>query len=74
MHARPAGKLSALCKQFRSRILVRLNEKEADGKRLLALMGLGASCGSVLHLEINGEDEDAALAALKAHLNDAEEE
>ena len=76
MHARPAGKLAAYAKRFSSNIRVKTNEKEADGKRLLSLMSLGATHGTMLTFIISGEDEDAACEELKAycreHWNDGD--
>ena len=65
MHARPAGRLATFAKQFSAQIKVECNGKEADGKRLLALMSLGATLGSDLIFSITGEDEDAAASALE---------
>lgn len=65
MHARPAGKLATCAKQFSSDVCVKANEKKADGKRLLALMSLGATQGTVLEFEIAGEDEINACEALQ---------
>ncbi len=65
MHARPAGKLAALAKQFSANVTVKANGKEADGKRLLSLMTLGAAKGVSLHFSILGEDESAAADAIR---------
>ena len=65
MHARPAGILAAQAKKFESSITVRFNEKKADAKRLLSLMSLGATHHSELIFEIEGVDEEQALAALE---------
>ena len=65
MHARPAGALATLAKRFSSDIRVHTNGKEADAKRLLSLMSLGATCGTELQFDINGADEDAAEQALR---------
>ena len=64
MHARPAGRLATFAKQFTASVRVECNGKEADGKRLLSLMGLGAVCGTALHFMIEGEDEEKASEAL----------
>ena len=66
MHARPAGKLATFAKQFTSQIKVSAGGKEADGKRLLALMSLGATTGAELRFCITGEDEEKAASALQA--------
>lgn len=65
MHARPAGKLATFAKQFEADVRVRCGEKESDGKRLLALMSLGATFDAELHFVITGIDEDAACVALE---------
>ena len=67
MHARPAGKLATFAKQFPCEIRVQCNEKEADCKRLLSLMSLGAICGSELHFTVTGEDEEDAARALEQY-------
>lgn len=73
LHARPAGKLATFAKQFACEILVKCGEKQADGKRLLALMTLGATSGSTLTFSISGSDEENACSSLeefcKANLN-----
>lgn len=65
MHARPAGMLVTFAKRFGSDIRVKAGEKEADGKRLLSLMSLGAVHGTELTFRIFGEDEDSAATALE---------
>lgn len=65
LHARPAGKLATYAKQFASEILVQCGEKQADCKRLLALMTLGATHGSSLTFSISGEDEESACSSLE---------
>ena len=65
MHARPAGMLANFAKKFVSDVRVRAGEKEADGKRLLSLMSLGAVHGSELIFTVTGEDEDTAARELE---------
>ena len=65
MHARPAGALATFAKRFASDVRVTLGEKEADAKRLLSLMSLGARCGSTLTVQALGEDEEEAARALE---------
>ena len=68
MHARPAGALATFAKRFQSDIRVRAGEKEADGKRLLSLMSLGATHGTELTFSVTGEDEETAAAELEGFL------
>ena len=71
MHARPAGKLATYAKQFDSEIRVRMGEKEADAKRLLSLMSLGAPHGAVLHFSIKGDDEEECGRLLEEYCRGA---
>ena len=68
MHARPAGKLATMAKQFKSDIRVKTDAKEADAKRLLALMSLGVKSGATITVTVSGEDEETAAEQLKAFL------
>ena len=65
MHARPAGTLASSLKSFSSEVRVRCGDKEVDGKRLLSLMGLGATRGSELIFTVSGGDEEEALGVIK---------
>lgn len=64
LHARPAGTLATFAKQFHADVRVKAGEKEADGKRLLSLMSLGAVHGTPLTFCISGKDEGEAVTAL----------
>ena len=57
--------LATCVKRFHADVKIRANEKEADGKRLLSLMSLGAVFGTELHFSIIGEDEEEAAAAIE---------
>ena len=68
MHARPAGALATFAKRFQSDVRVKAGEKEADGKRLLSLMSLGATHGTLLTFTVTGEDEEVAAAEIEQFL------
>ena len=63
IHARPAGLLVKEAKQHASRIMLQKGEKAADATRM---MGLGVKCGDTLNVTVEGEDEEAAAAAMQA--------
>ena len=65
LHARPAGALASIAKRFKSEIQIKTDKKEADSKRLLSIMTLGATKGTVLKFIINGEDENEAEKAIR---------
>ena len=68
MHARPAGKLATYAKQFGDEIRIIAGEKEADAKRLLALMSLGAKADAVLTVTVSGETEESTARQLQEYL------
>ena len=67
IHARPAGLLAKKAAEYKSIITVVKGEKKADTRRLMALMGLGIKCGDVITVQADGEDEQAAIDAIKTY-------
>jgi phosphocarrier protein FPr len=65
LHARPAKTLVALAKQYKSDIRILCNGKKVNAKSMVSVLTLGASCGASILLEVAGEDEEQALAALE---------
>jgi len=70
LHARAAAKLVATASSFSSRIEIANEEKSVDGKSILSLMLLAAPQGSELRLTLDGEDEQDALMAILALLEE----
>lgn len=64
LHARAASKFVQEASRFRAEIRVGHNGEEVNGKSILGLLLLAASCGSKLTLSAEGEDAEEALAAL----------
>lgn len=69
LHARAAAKFVACTSAFSSRIQAGVAGQLVDGKSIMSVMMLAAGKGAVLDVEIEGRDEDAALAALQALIN-----
>ena len=65
LHARPAALFVQTAKRFKSQILVRKDEREANAKSITSLLLLGTNQGAVITIKANGEDEGAALKALQ---------
>ncbi len=70
LHARAAGKLVNLTKSFSSDILIARGGEEVDAKSIMAVMLLAAPLGTEVQLRVSGEDEEAAMAAVCALIND----
>ena len=62
-HLRAASRFVQLSKRFHSEVRVLCDGRAADGKSILDLISLGAGCGSLLEIEINGPDAEEATAA-----------
>ena len=69
LHARAASMFVKIASAFASTINVSNPEKEADGKSIMSMMLLQASCGSEVDICIEGEDETEAMAAIEALVN-----
>ena len=66
LHARAAARFVHTANRFRARITASRSGRTMDGKSILGILLLAASQGSVLELSAEGEDEEAAVAALSA--------
>lgn len=65
LHARAAAKFVGCTTTYASAVKAGRDGQMVDGKSIMAVMMLAAGQGTVLDLEIDGEDEEAALAALQ---------
>ena len=64
LHTRTSAALVKCASKFIAHIELRVNDQVVDAKRVLAVLGLGCACGDVLTVSAEGEDEQAALAAM----------
>ena len=65
IHARPAGIVVAEAKKYNSNITISNKGKSADLKRIFGVMGLCVKFGEQVVIEVEGQDEDVAVEALK---------
>ena len=66
IHARPAGLLVKEAARFTSKSTLVKGAKKGDLKRLFGVMTLGVKKDDVILVTCEGEDEEAAAAALKS--------
>lgn len=66
IHARPAGHLSKLAKDFKSDITIEKDGKSVNAAKLMMLMGLGVKCKDTVKVTASGEDEEEALAKIQS--------
>ena len=64
LHARAAAKLVHLAGGFRSRIILVKDGEEVDAKSILGILLMAAGQGSQMVVRCDGEDEEAAMAAV----------
>lgn len=64
MHLGPATRLVRLAKASNSAIWLKVGDKVADARSILAVLLLCAVSGVVVNLEIDGEDEDDVLVSV----------
>ena len=64
LHARAAAKFVRTADRFSARVEVTRDDLTVQGTSILGLMLLAAGAGTVLTLRGEGEDAEAALAAL----------
>ena len=65
LHARAAAKLVALSNNFKSEIILVKDNKSADARSIMKLLMLSASKGSVLEVNITGEDQEKAMDSIE---------
>ena len=70
IHARPAGILVKKAGEFQSEIMLIKGDKEADLKKIFAVMGLGVKKGETVRVQVSGSDEDRATAELERFFRD----
>jgi phosphocarrier protein len=69
LHARPAALFVQIANKFDSRITVRHDDEEVNGKSIMGILMLGAEKGSLIIVEADGSDAQEALAELEKLIN-----
>ena len=65
LHMRPAMQFVDLASQFDCEITVSNGTTDADGKSIMAMSMLAATCGTRLKLTAEGPEAERAIAALR---------
>ena len=64
LHARASAKLTQLAGKFQCEVWMSRNQKRVNAKSIMGVMMLAAGMGTVVTLETDGVDEQAAMDAL----------
>jgi phosphocarrier protein HPr len=70
LHARASAKLTKLAGGFRCDVHMSRNARRVNAKSIMGVMMLAAGIGSEVEIETEGEDEQAAMVAIVALIND----
>jgi len=70
LHARASAKLTQVASSFKSDVWITRNGRRVNAKSIMGVMMLAAGKGSAVTVEAEGEDADAALAAVRALVAD----
>ena len=70
LHARASAKLTQTAAQFQSEVWLSRNGRRVNGKSIMGVMMLAAARGTSIKLETIGPDENEALDALVALVED----
>jgi phosphotransferase system HPr (HPr) family protein len=65
LHARPAALFVQVANKYDSRVTVRRDQEEVNGKSIMGILMLGAEKGSQIIIEVEGDDAEAALQELE---------
>lgn len=68
LEARPIANLVQVANKYNSRIYVELNGKSVNAKSIMGMMSLALMNGETVVLNVEGEDEAEAVAALEKFL------
>ena len=70
LHARASAKLTKLAGSFPCDVFMSKGDRRINAKSIMGVMMLAAGMGSVVELETDGPQEQEALDALVALIND----
>ncbi len=70
LHARASAKLTKLAGSFKSEVFMSRNGRRVNAKSIMGVMMLAAGLGSEVEIETTGPDEQQAIDAIAALIND----
>jgi phosphocarrier protein HPr len=70
LHARASAKLTQLATSFKCEVNLERNGRRVNAKSIMGVMMLAAGKGSVVTIETEGDDAEAAMSGLVALIED----
>jgi phosphotransferase system HPr (HPr) family protein len=73
LHARPAALFVQVANKFDSRITVRRDNEEVNGKSIMGILMLGVEANVAVTIEADGQDAELAIAELEKVVSSEED-
>ena len=70
LHARASAKFTQTASKFKSAVFIGRASKRVNAKSIMGVMMLAAAKGATITVDCEGEDEAAAMTAIKTLIND----
>ena len=70
LHARASAKLTKTASAFRSEVFISRGDRRVNAKSIMGVMMLAAGLGADVEIDAAGDDEQTAIDALVALIND----
>ena len=70
LHARASAKLTKMAGSFPCEVWMTRGERRVNAKSIMGVMMLAAGIGALVEIETTGSDEQAAMDAILALIND----
>ena len=70
LHARASAKLTKTASGFRSEVFISRGDRRVNAKSIMGVMMLAAGLGVDVEIDATGEDEQAAINAMVALIED----
>ena len=61
LHSRPGKEFVNICMEYESSVTIKMNDNEFDGKSFLSLLKNKPSQSEIIHLIIDGKDENELM-------------
>lgn len=70
LHARASARLVQTANRFHSEIFISREGEEVNGKSIMGILMLAAPLGAKIEIRVNGDDAEAAFAAISQLIED----
>lgn len=72
LHARPAAMFVQIVSKYDSVVTVEKDGEKVNGRSIMGILTLGAQCGAMISLEIEGADAETVMTELEILLTKEE--